>query len=344
MALIRTIADARKYVKLVNVSSDSILPDIEGKEMLYIVPIIGTALYNKLNTDFASLNTGGTDAYSVLLRHVQRTVGNIAYADELATFQTQITDNGVRTAETPNMTAAHSWEFKALRDDLQKKAAMGMELMIRHLFQAKASLPEWTASAEYKALDALAIRDATDFSHYFKLFDPYRTFWILQPIILDVQERYIVPTIGREMLKWLKGRTDALITVDNNEVDMMVPFKKAIAHFTIKHAMAQQAVRMDGNGFTILASGNAEETGSGRANSGLANLQLQRDELESMGQNYLKDLARYMKGAYAGDFTNDFSTDFDTAFELSPLLPANTTTPVLVTNNGNRKGIFVAGL
>jgi len=343
MALLRTVADVRKYVKLANVSDQSPLPDFEGKELIHILPIIGNTLYTRLNTDFATLNTGGTDAYSVLLQRVQRVVANITYAEELGTLQTQITDMGIRTADTANMQAAHSWEFKALRDSLEKRAAEGMDLLLRHLFEQKASLPEWTASAEYKRLDALAIREATDFSQHYKLYDPYRTFWILQPIILDVQERYIVPTIGREMLKWLKGRTDALITVDSNEVDMMVPFKKAIVSFTIKHAIRQQSVRIDGNGLTILSSGNAEEPASGRSNAAGLNLQLMLDEMESMGQNWLKDLVRYMKGAYAGDFSNDFSTDFSTAFQLSPMLPANTGTPTLQTNNGNRKGSFVIG-
>jgi len=344
MALIRTIADARKYVRLSNLADTSQLPDVEAVELLEVVPIIGTTLYDKLNTNFATYNTGASDPYSVLLRYVQRMVAPLSFANELGTYQALITDSGVRTMESNNMVAAHSWEFKALKADLLNRSAKGMELMIRHLYQNQGTITEWPASDEFKKFDQIAIHGAIDFDSHYKLYDPFRTFWILRPIINDVQERYIVPTIGREMLKWLKGRTDALITVDNVEVDMMISFKKAIAVYTIFHASVQQSVRITDAGFTVLASGNSEEeANSGRTDANALKWGSLRSELETMGREWLRDLVRYMKGAYAGDFSNDFSADFSTAFELGPLLPANTTTPVLRTNNGNRK-IFVMGL
>jgi len=346
MALIRTIADARLYIRLSNLADTSSLPDVEATELLHIVPVIGQALYDKLNTDYDTNNVAGatTDAYKLAHRYIQRTVASLSYAAELGTYQALITDSGVRTMESNNMQAAHSWEFKALKENLLLKSAQGMELLLRHLFTRSADLPEWTASNEYNQYNQLAIRNATDFDRYFKLYDPYRTYHLLRSIITDVQERYIIPIIGREMLNWIKGRPDAIITVDNVAIDMMYSFKKAIVCFTVKHAMVQQSVRFSDAGFTILSSGsNEEEQVSGRTDASLSKFGLMRNELEREGQNWLKDLAKYMRGAYAGDFTNDFDETFDTAFELGPLAPDNATVPVMDSKNGARKIFSMLG-
>ena len=345
MSLIRTIADARKYIRLSNLADTSTLPDVEAIELLHIVPLIGQPLYTKLNTDYATNNDpGAADAYALAHRYIQRTVAPMAYAAELGTYQALITDSGVRTLESNNMAAAHSWEFKQLKADLLLKSAQGMEMLLRHLFTNSGALPEWTASNEYKEYNELAIKSATDFTRYFKLYDPYRSYHLLRSTITDVQERYIVPIIGREMLKWMKGRADAKITVDGVEVDMMYSFKKAIVSFTIKHAMVQQSVRFSDAGFTILnTGGNEEEANNGRTDASLAKFSLMRNELEKEGQNWLKDLSKYMKGAYSGEFANDFGNDFDTAFELGPLAPDNATTPVVDTRNGDRKIFSMLG-
>lgn len=345
MALIRSIADARKYVRLSNVDTNQQLPDIEMAEMLHLLPIIGQSLYDKLNTDYATLNDGsGVTAYHKVFRAAQRMIAPLAFANELGTYQALITSSGVKTLDSNSMQSAHQWEFKQLKDDLLNKSAQGMEVLILSLYSNSGSLPEWTASAEYQAYDKIAIRGANDFDKYYKLFDPYRTFHILKPIIMDVQEQYLVPVIGREMINWLKARADALITVDNVEVDMLVTFKKAIVSFTIKHALSQQSVRIDAGGFTVLASGPSDDNrNSGRADAGIMKYQLLYDEMEKQGQSWLADLETQMRGTYNGEFSNDFGLDFNAAFELGPLLPANITTPVIVTNNGNRNYFVLGG-
>lgn len=344
MALIRTIADVRKYVRLSNVDTAQQLPDIEMAEMLHLVPIIGQALYDKLNTDYATLNDpAGTTAYHKVFRAAQRMIAPLSYANELGTYQALITSSGVKTMDSNSMQSAHQWEFKQLKDDLLNKSAQGMEVLILALYSNAGSLAEWTGSNEYKAYDQIAIRGALDFDRYYKLFDPFRTFHILRPIIMDVQEQYLVPVIGREMITWLKGRTDALITIDGVEVDMLNTFKKAIVSFTIKHALSQQSVRIDAGGFTVMASGPSDDNrNSGRTDSSIMKYQLLYDEVEKQGQAWLRDLEQQMRGTYNGDFSSDFGPDFNAAFELGPLLPANVVTPVIVTNNGNRK-FFVLG-
>lgn len=343
MALIRSIADARKFVRLSNTDTTQSLPDIYMTEFLHLIPIIGQDLYDKLNTDYTALSAGGSDAYKKVFDAAQRMIAPLAYANELGTYQAMITSSGVKTTETTSMQSAHQWEFKQLKDDLLNKSAQGMEMLIISLYENQGSLPEWTASNQFKEYDEIAIRGALDFNKFYKLFDPYRTFHILRPIIMDVQEQYLVPIIGREMIKWMKGRTDALITVDNVSVNMLNTFKKAIVSFTIKHALVQQSVRIDASGFTVLASGPSDDNrNSGRADAGVFKYQTLYNEMEKQGQAWLRDLEDQMRGAYSGDYNNDFSSDFNAAFELGPLLPANVTTPEIVTNNGNRK-FFVLG-
>jgi hypothetical protein len=346
MALIRTIADARKYVRLSQLADTSSLPDVEAVELLHLVPLIGQALYDKLNTDYTTLveaPINSTDKYVLSFRYAQRMIAPLSYALELGTYQSLITDAGVRTLESDKMQAAHSWEFKQLKTDLLNKSAQGMELLLRYLVGNASIISEYSSSDEYKQYNELAIKSATDFTRYYRLYDPFRSYHLLRPIISDVQERYIVPIIGREMLKWMKDRKDAKITVDNVEIDMMMAFKKSIVCFTLKHAISQLSVRFSDAGFTILSSGsNEEEAISGRTDATALKLTMQLKELETEGQNWLKDLERYMTGAYNGEFANDFDDSFDTAFLLGPLAPSDAASPTLISNNKCRK-IYVLG-
>ena len=72
-------------------------------------------------------------------------------------------------------------------------------------------------------------------------------------------------------------------------------------------------------------------------------LRQQLKELETEGQNWLRDLERYMTGTYNGEFDSDFDDSFDTAFELGPLAPSeDEEAPELISNNKDRK-IYVLG-
>ena len=133
MALIRSFEDAKKYVRLSNLDSNSPLPDFEMIESLHLIPIIGKALYNKLNTDYATLNTSsGTTGYDLVFRACRRMSANLAYANDLGKYHTLITAAGVKTLDTNNMQAAHQWEFKQLKDDLLNTAAQAMELLLQY--------------------------------------------------------------------------------------------------------------------------------------------------------------------------------------------------------------------
>lgn len=342
--LLRTIDEARKYVRLSKVSESSILPPIAETEQLHLLPLIGQALYDKLEADYESLViTPYTTAYQKLLQQCQQFIAPMAYASNLATYQTLITDSGIRTQETTNMAAAHAWEFNKLREDLYNRAAIAMELLLQFLYKNSGSLPEWTASAEYTTYNKLLIRTAADFDKHFKLYDQYRTFHHLRPLMQDVEELYIVPTIGRDLLNWVKGRTDMLITVENQQVDMMLHLKKAITCLTVKLACLRLHTQYSVAGFTVLQNSNSDDANPGRADAGQARLEKLNALLEQDGQTWLEKLRYFMNGTYNGDFDNGFDAGFSTAFDLSPLKPTTATPAELDSQNDTRK-IYVMGM
>lgn len=342
MALVQTFDDLRKYVRFTSTSNIKALPDFTIVEALHLKPIIGTALLNKLNTDYSTNNvSNASTAYVMIHQHAQRYIANMAMAENLATYHTLITDSGIRTQETANMAAAHSWEFKQLRDNLYRSAAQSLEMLIQALFFFKADLTEWTSSNEYKQLNSLAVKTATDFNDHYRLYDPFRTYFLLVPTMKNVQEMVLIPAFGRQLTKWLIEQTEAKFTYKTVEINLIDYLKKAVVFYSLKAAMINFSTQFTSGGFTILQTGDSEEPSiAGRKEVGDHKFNKQLSDFENQGAAWLKDLMFYVTKAF--ETSGALNTDFRTAYQASPLVADYDNNLELPTKNNLRK-IWVAG-
>lgn len=338
MALINTIAEIRAQIPGISKLTDTAqMPNMSLPEWEHILPVIGQGLYDRIDLKYNAEPPTLTDAEKILLAYIQLPLSAFALADHLAGRQAVIVDGGVRVAETEKLRPAHRWEFEKLHASLLNMAAKGLERLISHLFQTKADWPESTVSVQYKEASSLFITTADDFARQYPLQYPFRTWWMLRPLILDVEENYFVPTFGRKLLRWIR-ENEMMITEDSQEVDIKRMLKRSMAHLVIYHACAQLRVGFTHEGFTILQGDSENPETAGKKTPASSDIYDKAQAAQREGQNYLARAVGYITKIGDGDLSADFNDDFFTGFADSPL---NVPDDEKITDRGNgRRKMF----
>lgn len=341
MALIKTIQEIRALIPhLSRLSNNAGIPNVEKSAQKHIVSIIGSVLYDDLNTKYNVDPTTLSDGEQALVKIIQLPLTAFSYLDDIGLIQATITDSGIRRTSTAEMPAVFRWEFEELKDTLTDYAADGIEILIKYLYAHKADFTSWTDSDEFKEIDGFLIQSGADFDKQYKLYQPNRTFWLMKSIMSDVEENYLCSMLGRDLFGWVKTQTSIVVADGSGEVDVKKILKKAAAHLTIKHACQQLPIRIDQYGFTITEMRSDAENPniSGRGNASTIDRELQMKAADKDGQNYLKKSADYLVNIARGIFDFDFDGDFTTAFDKSPLNTPVDQVPV--TNGNERRKIF----
>jgi len=333
MALIRTVNEAKAALPRVlsNLGSSANLPDFAAAESKYLVPLIGFSQYEtidgKINADPAEELT---EAEETLLPYLRRVSAFFAYLDDMGTDNAKITDSGIRSTESSNMPRVFGWQYKELKNTLQAKAFDAVEVLLRFLFEHKQDYLPWYSSDEYAAINNLLIKTGTDFDTHYKLFQPNRTFYSIKTLLDEVQEDYMKPALGEDLLNFFV-QADGL---NDDEKKILKLLKKSAAYLTIKKACEHYSVRFDMNGFTI-TTGDAEniET-AGRSNADIPMFELKIKACQDDGVTYFVKA----KKAMAAYRLNSGSAVFNSGYDDGPMADYDSTATVRNRKNDERKG------
>lgn len=331
MALIKTIAEIKEVLpKFIPNNLDSkVLPAFDQAEYKYLVPIVGVELYNSIVTKYNGNTLTADD--QVLIKRMRLVVCANVFRDEQAFGYLTLTENGIKKFQAKDTTEVRKWEYEKLEAALTATAADGTETLLQYLFEKKPQL--WLDSDVYKSINQLLIKTGAEFSGYYRLFQPARTFFAIRTQLKDVQQLYINEGIGSDLLKHLMELVDPSLQLKN----YISYIKSALCYLTIKECCAQFSVQFSDAGFTVLnAAMNADLENAGRNSADAQALQLKMDSCDSRGQDFL-NLARAELSKYYQ--STDASADFKAAFEKGPL--KDYTNPADRPTGNERRKIFV---
>jgi hypothetical protein len=313
----------KEFVRINFINSLSSFPNWEVAEQRHLLPLIGDEMYDKLVDIMA--DAGASDQDKELLKKARAIVAPLAYLIELPLIHSQLTDAGLRTISTENMQAAHRWEFNEVKNYLEEAGAFAIENLLKFLFKHKGDYAEWTGSNEYEALNALIFTSATEFNTYFATAQPFRIFWQLRSLIKEVQDFYIIPSIGEEFFIELKDKA----APDDDEKKAIDIIKKAVAQYTIVKAIEKHSAQVGAQGFTVKVL-DAESVDSGKQDAPDTRLSLLYSSCERSADSYLVQLKEFLNKKATAEI---FATYFNSESYQAPA----TETP---DPNCNRKGII----
>lgn len=285
MPLINKMEEVRKSLRISTLSKDGSLPDIEAAEQMYIIPAIGDELFDDLQTAY---NEQSTDKEtSLLISLIQKPLAAYAFLDNIALIHVTISDAGIRRFTSDGTPSAFAWEFREVTKALANKAMSGMEVLLTYLEKNVSKWPKWQTSPARKDRNSLLIRTGTEFNNNYPLFQPMRTYYSLRTIIVEVQDNYIAPSVGKIFFNSLLANSVG----DEHVNEVIRLLKKSVCHYTIKHAVEQRTVEVTDQGFTVLVSSNSNDVESGGRSAASASL------LDSKKQAADRDGAVYLRKA-----------------------------------------------
>lgn len=332
MALIRTASEAKTALPRVlsNLGATANLPDFGAAEIKYLVPLISYSQYDNINGKInADPAEELTEAETALLPYLRRVVAFFAYLDDMGTDNAKITDNGIRTTESANLPRVFGWQYKELKNALQSKAYDAVEVMLRFLFENKTDYPSWTSSDEFAGLNGLLIKTGTDFDQHYKLFQPLRTFYSLKVLLDEVQDDFIAPAIGDDLLQYFVEAEG----LDNDTKKFHKQLKKAAAYMVIKKACQHYSVRFDSNGFTVTSGDSENPETSGRTEADVILFELKMKSCENDALTYMAKV----KKAMATYKANGGGEAFNQAYDAGPMANYDLTATIKDRGNDRRK-------
>ncbi len=326
MPLFRQIKTIAQYITIADAVSDASLPKQVPAEEEYIIPVLGQALFTTLQTEA----DGNLTTPSALIKKAWAALAFLCYYDELPLMHARISDSGLKNVTNDKIQGAYRYQYEAVRSHCEDQGLAALErLFVFLLSDPNASYyTAWKASDAYKRLNKNLIKSGTDFSTYYHIYQPHRTFHCLQPILTEAEDLFITPTIGEAFFIELRDKA----TPSTDEKYVLELLKKAAANLTIFKSVGKLTVRLRAEGLTVMLS----PTGHDRADQGEENAPTSdkgRLEAESFkdGNEYLNRAVNYLNAKASNSV---FATYFTSSLYKNP---ATTVKDI----NDCMEGIFV---
>ena len=209
MALIKDTAELKAHVGTIqkNINFNTLLPNVEQAEIRYIIPYIGEAFYENLNTKHAA-SSGSTEEIE-LINRLGRAIAFYTLLDSMPMLNISIGELGIHQSSSNDGTSnpASGWAYWNALLEMSKKADYFFEHALAYL-DANASALIFTiynSSTEKEAQRKLIINNASGYAAHLGIEESRRTFLKVRPYIATVEKRIIKSKIGDEMYAELKA-------------------------------------------------------------------------------------------------------------------------------------------
>ncbi len=279
MPLFKNIRQVRNYITISAANNDTAVPPQITTEEEYLIPVLGEDLFDTMQTEADTIPASP----SALLTKCFTALAYLVYFKQLPFIHTRITDTGLKNMVTDTQTTAYRYQYENMLDTLEMEGRAALEKLFTYLIDHIEDYASWASSDAYKRLNKNLIKTGTEFATYYHLHQPHRTFYALQPIVQEVEDLYLKPSIGSDFFNYLKDTANP----SEDELEVLGLLRKALANLTIHKACAKLSVMVRTEGFTVLLAPHPDSSLNGQNNAPEKQIMQLRQETERDGNNYL---------------------------------------------------------
>lgn len=312
-----------------NINFASLQPKLRAAETQYLIPIIGTALYNHMTAWLAANPTGWSPDQPApnpepeehkLLPYLQRVIAPWALYHYVPIAEVSISDGGVFRSETETTKTAYQNQVTNLRRELMHEAQQAETMLLQYLEALQATSPEgdvapedpeptptdlkslWTQSPEFTRYRTLFITNALEFNELFHSQQPYRNYYALRHLLYDCQFLILpgILTPGFYQVLLEKQKTEAAKPTGDgwtdDEKQLLLKVKKYLAYIAVFRGIAAQALSWDERGLTVYLAANkaTHDDDSKRSLTTPAHLNHYAAEISRQAEEWKKDLSFFL--------------------------------------------------
>lgn len=184
-------------------------------------------------------------AYEALMQaHVSFTMLEYSNEGELT-----ISDLGYIRAENENGKTAYAQQMKKYVEAQEENGYLFIGKLIELILSEPASFTNYAQSPIFANINKLFIKSAVEFNNIQRLYRMYTTFHELSPVIFDVQDLQIEPSIGATLF------TELLTNATGMHADKVIArgyIITAIVNLTMAAAMKKNLVKLTPNGVMVI--------------------------------------------------------------------------------------------
>lgn len=213
---------------------DNVLPYTKQAQRKFLKPIIGKAGLSFLD-DYTDSDPVVLDAIEL----AEEAISNYAYYLYLPIGAVQIGDAGIFAAEMEGARSASDKQFKELQRSFLRASHEALDELLEFMEESPDKFEAWVNSNEFSVYKDLLVNKTKVFNTYHHIFNSRQTFMALQPTIITVEDQYISPAIGAELLDALKS-------------DQTVAERKQVKQYLQQSIVAFTVMKTVNNGMFVM--------------------------------------------------------------------------------------------
>ena len=240
-----------------NISIDltNLAPTMQLTAQKYIIPYLGTALYNTLLT---AVTEDEVDNLSIpnkeLLPFVKRALGYLTLAEYSRISGVMLTDNGLQRFESDTHKTAYARQELDYRKAMLEGGWDHLEQMIILLESDATAYENWHTNV-MPDIRRDFIYLASQLRLYYAGYVNRHTFEVLRPIFQEIDQHAIEPLLGSTFYAALKTKWRSKANLSAAEQAVVNAIVPACAKFAISEAQRRLWVRNEGTDIVMTDSG-----------------------------------------------------------------------------------------
>ena len=218
-----------------------------------IIPAIGQAFYDTLNTAYNGAGVSGTELIETF-RRIRSALAYYAIYYALPQLNMRLGDAGAMETTHDGATPVRQWTFNLSRWETLKLAASYLDSALAHMEEQvvanNTAYDTWKNSPAFTQNRELLIPNARVFQEYYNINTSHRAYARLRAYIRKAELLYLRPSLCNTLYDTVSGQQAANTLTTANQA--LIPYmRRYLAEVTVMLAGADLNIASDGDGWRI---------------------------------------------------------------------------------------------
>ena len=298
--------EIREFVPVSSSSDfDSVAPHIANAERDYLIPVIGTTMFESLmvfyKTELSEELTEVEQRTGELFRLVQSAVIHIAYWIGFDLLNSHISDGGFKRTESTSVKGLFKYQEENLKIYFRTNGFNGLDTVLQYLETNSSDFSEFSESPSFSQLKSAFIPTTDIFNELIFINKSRLTFLRMKSHMRLIEDTEISTILGHTAFAFVKSEMvkanpEAKVTV------LLSYIRKPVAYLASALLMEESGADLTDNGlfFTSTASGFNNDTERKPSTPDRIAILVNRNR--NIGNAYLDQLRSYL-AANSSDWT-----------------------------------------
>lgn len=320
------------FFPAINRSTDwsTIEPHVQMAEDVEIIPAIGQAFYDVLETEYQSTGAIADATKAYTFRLLRTALAHYAMYIGLPQLNLRAGDAGVNETVGGDVAPIRQWVFTLNRLETVKTAHKYLDMALEHMEkQVEAGNTDYDAFKDddaYTISRERLIPNARVFQRYYNINTSRRAYTRLRPFIRKAEKIYLKPLLDDFYDELASQHTAGTLTDEN--IAILPYVQQLLAEWAVLVALPDLNFVNDGDGWRVMENINAEMVSQASMAQSIQQLQTRAEQNAATFELQLKNFLYANLGDYptyrdsdANELTQDDDDDGVADSETRGLLP-----------------------